>query len=402
MLNIQKEGLAIRGAKPVREKWLPYGRQWIDDADVQSVVDVLKSDFLSSGPKIPEFEKGLAEEAGTKYAVAFSSGTAALHAACFAAGIESGSEVITTPLTFAASSNCVLYMGGKPVFADIHPETFNMEPQAILKQISLHTKALIIVDYAGQPAPYDEITDMASAHGLVTIRDAAHSIGSIYKDRRVGMSTDMTIFSFHPVKHITTGEGGAVVTDKKELYQKLLMFRNHGITRDAQELQRQYLPKWYYEMQILGYNYRITDIQAALGTSQLQKLDQFVDRRRELASLYNEAFRQMPGLAFQRQAEGTSSSWHLYPLRWEKDYFTAGRDDIFQALQAENIGVNLHYTPVYLHPYYQSLGYRRGLCPNAEALYDEIVTIPLYPLMTDHDLQDVVDAVTKVYNYYLK
>ncbi len=402
MLNMQKEQLAMYGAKPVREKMLPYGKQWVDETDIENVVNVLRSDFLSSGPEIPKFEEALAREAGTRYAVAFSSGTAALHAACFAAGVETGSEVITSPLTFAASSNCILYTGGKPVFADIDPLTFNIDSQEVYKKITPNTKALIIVDFAGQPAQYNELYDMASNHGLVTIRDAAHSIGSIYKERRPGMSTDMTIFSFHPVKHITTGEGGAVVTDREDFYHQLLMFRNHGITRDEPMLEQQNSPKWYYEMQFLGYNYRITDIQAALGTSQLKRLEQFVKRRRELAVLYNKAFEQMPGLAFQQQAEEVSSSWHLYPLRWKKDFFSVSRDTIFQALLAENIGVNLHYIPVYLHPYYQSLGYQRGICPNAEAVYEELITIPLFPLMTDRDLQDVVDAVVKVYNYFLK
>ena len=281
--------LALYGGEPVRNTILPYAKQAIDDADIQAVIQVLKSDFLTTGPVVPQFEEKIATYVGAKYAVAFSSGTAALHAACFAAGITHGDEVITTPMTFAATANSILYVGGKPVFADVDPKTYNISPQAIEKPITPKTKAIITVDYTGQPAAYDEIMELARKYNLIVIDDAAHALGAIYNNKKIGSIADMTMFSFHPVKHITTGEGGIITTNNLTYYKKLRLFRNHGITRDINELHIKDEVA-YYEMQQLGYNYRMTDIQAALGLSQYQKLSQFLSKRRKLATNYTDKF----------------------------------------------------------------------------------------------------------------
>lgn len=387
--------LAIRGGSPVRPTLLPYGQQWIDEEDIQSVLDVLRGELITQGPKIAEFEQKVAQYAGAKYAVAFSSGTAALHGACFAAGIGPGDEVITSAITFAASSNCVLYQGGTPVFADIHPLTYNINPQDIRAKITSRTKAIIPVDFTGQPVEMDEIRQIANEHNLIIIEDAAHSLGATYKGRKVGTLADMTMFSFHPVKHVTTAEGGVIVTDNESFYNKMQLFRSHGITKDPSLLAHHEGP-WYYEMQELGYHYRMPDMQAALGITQMDKLDRFVARRREIASYYQSALSGLPGLTLPNQQEETSSSWHLFILRWDLSKSKLSRKEIFEAFRAENIGVNVHYLPVYMHPYYEKLGYKKGSCPEAEALYQEIVTIPLFPRMTTKDLEDVVEAVRKI------
>lgn len=381
---------------PVRSTMLSYGKQWIDEEDIAEVVNVLRGDFVTQGPYIEKFEQKVASYVGAKYAVAFCNGTAALHAACFAADIQPGDEVITSPLTFLASSNCVLYQGGTPVFADIKPDTYNIDPDQVALSITDRTKAVIAVDFTGQPAEMDRIRSIAKEHDLITIQDAAHSLGASYKGQKVGALADMTMFSFHPVKNITTGEGGIIVTDNVTYYNRLQRFRNHGMTRNPEEMHSNEGP-WYYEMLDLGYNYRMTDIQAALGVSQMNRLDKFVKRRREIAGFYNDAFSSMEGIALPYQHEFAESSWHLYIIRWLPEYFTKGRKDIFQALRAENIGVNVHYIPVYLQPYYQSLGFNSGLCPNVETVYRTAITLPLFPKMTNQDINDVIQAVTKVY-----
>ncbi len=392
--------LAINGGTPVRDTYLPYGQQWVDNDDIEEVVKVLKSDYLTTGPKIEEFEEKFARYIGTKYAVCISNGTAALHAACFAAGIKEGDEVITTPITFAASANCILYQGGKPVFADIGPNTYNIDPKDIEKRITDKTKAIIPVDFTGQPVNIDNINHIAQKHDLMIIEDGAHSLGAEYKGKRTGSLVDMTTFSFHPVKHITTGEGGMITTNNKELYEKLKLFRTHGITRDKEILHNKDKGPWYYEQLGLGYNYRMTDIQAALGISQLNKLDKFLERRREISEKYNDYLKDIDGIILPYQEEYTKSSWHLYIIQLELEKFNVGRREIFEALQAENIGVNVHYIPVYYHPYYKKLGYSKGLCPKAEKLYERIITIPLFPKMTDKDVEDVVNAIDKVLKYY--
>lgn len=386
---------------PVRPRMLPYGQQWLTEEDIEAVVHVLKGDFITQGPSIQEFEQKVAEYVGTAYAVAFTNGTAALHAACFAADIGPGNEVITTPLTFLASSNCVLYQGAQPVFADIDPRTYNIDPEDIRRKITGDTRAVIAVDFTGQPVEVDKILSITQEHNLVLIEDAAHSLGAEYDGRKIGAWADMTMFSFHPVKHVTSGEGGIIVTDSEIYYKKLLQFRNHGMTRDPEELESNDGP-WYYEMQSLGYNYRMTDLQAALGSSQMNRLDQFVERRNEIVSIYNKQLAQLPELILPYQLPKAKSSWHLYVIRWPLEKFSLSRKQIFEALREMNIGVNVHYIPVYLQPYYQQLGYEKGLCPIAEQYYENCITLPLFPKMSDQDVYDVCEAVTRVYRVALQ
>ncbi|GKU76802.1 UDP-4-amino-4,6-dideoxy-N-acetyl-beta-L-altrosamine transaminase [Paenibacillus sp. L3-i20] len=382
-----------------RSTMLPYGKQWIDEDDIAAVVQVLQSDFITQGPAIERFERKVADYVGAMYAVAFCNGTAALHGASFAAGIGPGDEVITTPITFLASSNCVLYTGGKPVFADIDSETYNIDPNDIERKITKQTKAIIAVDFTGQPAEIDKIERIARKHNLLVIHDAAHSLGASYENRMVGSYGDMTMFSFHPVKHVTTGEGGVIVTNDAALFERLRLFRNHGMTRDSHNMTRNDGP-WYYEMTDLGYNYRMTDMQAALGFSQMDKLDSFIERRRQIAAQYNKALIDMPGLVLPYQHPDTSSSWHLYVVRWDESCFSVGRNQIFNDLRAENIGVNVHYIPVYKQPYYSKLGYEDNQCAEAEVYYNTAISLPIFPLMSEQDQDDVIHAVTKIYNRY--
>ncbi len=368
--------------------YIPYGRQTVDEEDIQAVVEVLRSDYLTTGPAIAEFEQKVAEQVGAKYAVAIANGTAALHAACFAAGIQQGDEVITTPITFAASANCVLYCGGTPVFADVKKDTYNIDPEDIRRKITDKTKAILVVHFTGQPCELDEIHSIAKEHHLMVIEDAAHALGADYKGKMVGSLSDLTTFSFHPVKHITTGEGGMITTDDEALYKKLILFRSHGITRDETLLQSNEGP-WYYEQLELGYNYRITDIQCALGISQMNKLERFVDRRRALVMRYQEALKDIAGIVTPIEAEGCHSSWHLYVIRVEK------RREIFETLRALGIGVNVHYIPVYRHPYYQNHGYQSVVCPNAEQIYEGLISLPLFPGLTDEQQDYVIEQVKK-------
>lgn len=392
--------LAINGGEPIRKQYLPYGQQWINENDINVVVNILKSSFLTTGPKVRELEEKIADYVGAKYAVAFSNGTAALHAACFTAGIREGDEVITTPLTFAASANCVLYQGGKPVFADIDPKTYNIDVNDIERKITDKTKAIIPVDFTGQAVDLDTIMEIAEKYNLIVIEDAAHALGTEYKKKRVGSIADMTEFSFHPVKHITTGEGGIITTNNEDFYNKLSLFRTHGITRDINLLVNKEQGPWYYEQLELGYNYRITDIQCALGISQMDRIDDFILRRRELVARYNELLSDIDGVIIPYQESFSNSSWHLYVIQIELEKFRCSRKEIFQALQSENIGVNVHYIPVYYHPYYMKKGYKKGLCPKVENLYDRIITLPLFPKMKEKDLKDVVKAVDKVLAHY--
>jgi len=393
--------LAIHGGQPTRVSYLAYGHQWIDDHDIESVINVLKGDYLTTGPYVDEFERQVAEYVGAEYAVAVANGTAGLHMACFAAGIEEGDEVIVSSMTFAASANCVLYQRGTPVFVDIDPVTYNIDLDDLEKKITNRTKVIIPVDFTGQSVDMDSIRKIADRYDLIVIEDAAHAFGSEYKGKKVGTAADMTMFSFHPVKPITTGEGGVVTTNNEELYRKMALFRTHGITRDRSSLTENQGP-WYYEQQYLGYNYRLTDLQCALGISQLRRLDEFIERRRSIVSKYNEALSGVAGVVTPYEADYSNSGWHLYIIRLKMELFKGTRKDIFEALRAENIGVNVHYIPVYLHPYYQGLGYKKGICPNAEQLYQEMITLPLFPKMTDQDVQDVVTAVHKVLDYYRK
>ncbi|HEX3030984.1 MAG TPA: UDP-4-amino-4,6-dideoxy-N-acetyl-beta-L-altrosamine transaminase [Bacillota bacterium] len=397
--------LAIHGGKPVRDKLLPYGHQWIDEQDIAAVVEALKSDFLTQGPQIARFEQKVADYAGVRYGVAFANGTAALHGACFAAGIQPGDEAITTPITFAATSNAVIYQGGTPVFADIDPTTYLLDVAKAEKAITSRTKAILPVDYSGQPVDMEAFRALARRHNLVFIQDAAHSLGASEGQVKAGHVADMTMFSFHPVKPVTTGEGGIIVTDSRDYYEKLLLFRSHGITRDPARLTRNEGP-WYYEMQYLGYNYRMTDIQAALGNSQLDKLDTFIAKRNRLADYYLQKLAVLESqglLVLPHLRQNVRSGWHLFVIRLGLERLKAGRREVFEALQKENIGVNVHYIPVHLHPYYvEKYGDRRGLCPVAEAVYEGIITLPLYPLMEEQDVDDVIAALEKILNYYKK
>lgn len=376
----------------MRNNFIPYSHQWIDDEDIRSVVQILKGDWITQGSKIKEFEEAIASFVGARYAVAFSSGTAALHAACFVAGIGPEDQVITTPITFAATSNCILYMGGIPVFADIEEDTYNIDPVKIKERIDGQTKAIIPVDFAGQPADLDQIREIAKDHNLIVIEDACHALGAEYKDKKIGSLSDLTAFSFHPVKHITTGEGGMVTTNHGEFYEKLLMFRIHGITKDRAKLVNDQGP-WYYEMQELGYNYRITDFQCALGISQLKKIEKFIGRRREIAEIYNDKLRDIQEIILPYQKPEVKSAWHIYIIRLKLIQMRATRREVFEALRRRNIGVNVHYIPVYNHPYYRKLGYQKAFCPKAEKYYEEAITLPLFPRMSNKDVKDVVEAV---------
>ncbi|WP_226607164.1 UDP-4-amino-4,6-dideoxy-N-acetyl-beta-L-altrosamine transaminase [Bacillus cereus] len=391
--------LGIHGGKPVRETYLPYGQQQIDEYDIQAVVDVLKGDFLTTGPMVQQFEEAIAKYVGAKYTVSFSNGTAALHAACYAAGITEGDEVITTPMTFVASANCILYQGAKPVFADIDNETYNISPKSIEEKITNKTKAIIPVHFTGQPVELEAIQKIAKKNNLVIIEDAAHALGATYKNKKIGSIGDMTMFSFHPVKHITTGEGGVITTNNPLFYEKLVQFRTHGIERNPQKLLENHGP-WYYEMQFLGYNYRITDIQAALGLSQLSKLDSFIKIRKKYVDIYSKEFSCLSEIIIPKQLPQTSSSWHLYIIRLNTKLLKCNRKEFYEALQRENIGVNVHYIPVHLQPFYQKLGYEKGICPQAENVYEEIITLPLFPKMTEADVWDVIQAVRKVLSFY--
>lgn len=393
---------AIAGGKPVRETKLFYGHQYIDDADVKAVTQVLTSDYLTCGPKVTELEQRLCELTGAKYAVVCSNGTAALHIAAMAAGLGEGDELITTPITFAASANCALYCGAKPVFADINPETYNIDPACVKKQLTERTKAVVAVDFTGQAVELDALLELCHDRGILLIEDGAHSIGTKYKDRMVGSIADMTTFSFHPVKTVTGGEGGAVLTNSKELYTKLMLYRTHGITRVPELLEREPDGSWYYEQIDLGYNYRLTDIQCALIISQLDKIEMFQKRRREIVERYNEAFSQLPQLFVQKEIPESDTTRHLYILRIRPETLSIDRKGFFEALAAENICCNVHYIPVYRHPYYEALGYKKGLCPNAEKLYEEIISLPLYYSLTDKDVEDVIRAVQKIAEYYQK
>ena len=392
--------LALFGGKPSLEQKIGYGHQYIDEADIQAVVDVLKSDYLTCGPKIDEAEGKLCDITGAKHAVLIANGTAALHATIFAAGIGEGDEVITTPITFAASANCALYCGAKPVFADINPATYNIDPDQIEKCITEKTKAVVAVDFTGQAVEIDKIKNLCEKHGLVFIEDAAHSLGTKYNGKPVGSLADMTEFSFHPVKTCTAGEGGAITTNDDELYKKLLLFRTHGITRNPEWMDKESEGGWYYQQVDLGYNYRITDMQAALLSSQFDKLPLFAARRKELVKRYDEAFNAIPEITVQKEIAESDTVRHLYIIQLNLEQLTCSRREVFDALQAEGVGVNVHYIPTYSFPYYQKLGYKMGTCPNAEQLYERIISIPLYYSLTNEQQEKVIEAVRKVINYY--
>jgi UDP-4-amino-4,6-dideoxy-N-acetyl-beta-L-altrosamine transaminase len=390
--------LAIDGGTPVRKSRLNYGRQWLDEDDIQAVENVLRGDWLTMGPTVEEFEKAVAEYVGAKYGIAVNSGTAALHVAAFAAGIGPGDEVIVSPMTFAASSNCILYLGGTPVFADILPGTMNLDPADVERKITKRTKAIVTVDYTGQPCEYDSIRSIAQRHNLIVIEDAAHALGATYHGRKIGTLSEITTFSFHPVKHITTGEGGMAVTNDQNLAARMRNFRSHGIDLDFR--QRTKDRPWFYQMVYLGFNYRLPDIGCALGLSQLNKMDKFIARRRGIAAHYNEVFSEIPELTIPEVIPDCEPAWHLYVIRLNLELLKVGRTEIFKALAAEGLGVNVHYIPVPWHPYYQDLGYEKSQWPVTESVYERLISLPIFPAMSDLDVKDVISAITKVVEHY--
>jgi perosamine synthetase len=380
---------------------LPYGRQWLDEEDIAAVVEVLTSDWLTTGPNVGEFEAAFAGFVEAEEAVAVSNGTAALHAAMYAADIGPGDEVIVTPMTFAASANCVVYQGGKPVFADVDPETLLIDPERVEAKVTPHTKAIVAVDYTGQPCEYDALQAVADQHGLMLVADACHAIGGSYKGRPVGSLADLSTFSFHPVKHITTGEGGMITTDAPELARRMRIFRNHGITTDHRQREKE--GSWFYEMVELGYNYRLTDVQCVLGLSQLRKLPGWVKRRQAIAQRYDEAFADLPVVQPLTVREEVSHAYHLYMVQLDLERLSVDRAQVFTALVAEGIGVNVHYIPVHLHPFYrENFGTGPRLCPVAEAAYERLITLPMFPRMSDEDVGDVIMAVRKVTEAYTR
>ncbi len=396
------EKLAIFGGRPVREQPISYGKQYIDDEDIAAVTEALRGKDITGGPKIDELEKMLCEITGAKYAVAVANGTAALHLAAMAAGVQAGDEVIVSSITFAASANCVLYCGAMPVFADIRPDTYNVDPASVRNLITPETKGIVAVDFTGQSVENDELRAICKEHNLFFIEDAAHAIGTKYRGKPVGSLADMTCFSFHPVKTVTGGEGGAITTNDERLYHRLIRLRTHGITRNRNEMVHPTDAKWYNEQVELGYNYRLTDFQAALICSQLKKLSLFSQRRKEIVEKYNKAFEDMPEIFVQKEIPQSETTRHLYILRLNLDRLNCDRRQFFDALWAENICPQVHYLPVYWHSYYENMGYVKGLRPNAEAYYNEVMSIPLYYSLTDDDVEDVVCAVKKVVDYYRK
>lgn len=395
------ERLAIKGGKPVRSQPLPYGHQWVDDEDIASVVEVLKGDSITQGPKVEEFEGKIAGYCGAKYAVVFSSGTAALHAAHFTAGIKEGDEIITSPITFLSTANAALFLRAHPIFVDIEKGTGNISPDLIEQVITAKTKAVVPVDYGGHPADLEKISEIAEKCNLLVIEDACHAFGAEYKEEKIGSCkySGMTVFSFHPVKSITTGEGGGVLTNNKEYYEKLIMFRQHGVTKNRAKFKVNLnaVPgDWYYEMHLLGYNYRLTDIQCALGISQLKKLDKFIQRRREIVEIYKDAFKNNDFFDLPQERDYAKSSWHLYPIK-SKDKYKDKKGEIFAKLRKKGLGVQVHYIPVYWQPYYQGLGYRKGICPNAEDFYQREISIPLYQSIGKEDVNYVISSVLKVF-----
>lgn len=393
--------LAIFGGSPVRENKIGYGRQWIDEADIKTVSDILCGDYLTCGPFVTKCEEEIAKYVGAKHCTMCANGTAALHIAMLAAGIGVGDEVITTPLTFAASANCALYVGAKVVFADIDKETYEIDPDKIEKLITNKTKAIVSVDFTGQTANLDRIKQICKKHKLVLIEDAAQSFGTSYKGKMVGSIADITTFSFHPVKSITCGEGGAVTTNDDEYGKRIALFARHGITHDEKYMKEApHEGPWYYEEIELGYNYRLTDFQAGLLLSQLNKINKFKERRNEIFKRYDYVFSKIPEIILQKYTEGSDTFRHLYIIQLDLSKLKCTRREAYDALAAEGIQCQIHYVPVYWFPYYQSLGFKKGLCPNAEKVYEGFLSIPIFPKMTNEDIEDTIKAINKVISYY--
>jgi len=374
---------------------IPYGRQSIDEEDIRAVVEVLRSDWLTTGPKVAEFERAFADFVDTKEAVAISSGTAALHAAVYALGIGPGDEVIVPAMTFAATANCVVFQGATPVFADVDPDSLLISPAQVEAKITSRTKVVIAVDYTGHPADYDAIHAITNKYGIKLVADACHALGASYKGRPVGSLADLSVFSFHPVKHITTGEGGMITTNDSELAERIRRFRNHGITTDYHQREKQ--GSWFYEMVDLGYNYRLTDLQCALGLSQLNKLPRFLEKRRKIADQYNDAFSHTSSISPLAVSPDVLHAYHLYVVQLNLESFGVDRMTLFRRLRQTGIGVNVHYIPVHLHPFYRNkFGTEKGLCPAAEAAYEHILSLPMHAEMTDRDVDTVCTTFQKI------
>lgn len=369
---------------------IQYSTQLIEDDDINSVVKAMREDWLTGGPGVDEFEHDFASYVDAKYAVAMSNCTAVLHASCNIINIQKGDEIITSPITMASSANAALYCGGRPVFADIDPNTYNINPHEVEKKITDKTKAIVAVDYAGQPCNLDALKEIAVEHNLILIEDSAHAAGASYKGKKVGSISDLTAFSFHPVKTMTTLEGGMVTTNRKDWYEKLKLFRAHGIIRTQEMMEKE--GPWFSEQIFLGYNYRLTDVQCALGRSQLKKLDRFVSRRRECAKFYDENLKEISSIVIPHQDEASRSSYHLYPVLVPKER----RREIFIKMREAGIGVSVQYYPVYKHKYYQEIGYRDVCCPVAEDFYAREITLPAHPKITNNDLQYIVDTLKKI------
>jgi perosamine synthetase len=398
---IHREALAIHGGTPVRSSMLPYARQSISESDIKAVVDVLRSDWLTTGPKVAEFEEAFASFVGARFAVSFSSGTAALHAATYTAGLGAGDEAITSPMTFVATANCVLYQGARPVFVDVCEDTLNIDTDQLAACLRPNTRAILPVDYAGHPADLGVIMELAGRHGLTVIEDASHALGSEYSGRRTGSIAHMTTFSFHPVKHVATGEGGMVTTDRAEFAEKLRCFRNHGISRNSRE--REMAGDWHYDVTVPGFNYRLSDVACVLGLEQLKRIDENLIRRRRIAARYASAFHGIKGLFLPVVRQDVTPAWHLYPIRLDLSRITTNRAQIFHALRAENIGVNVHYIPVHFHSYYRErFGHQPGEFPVAEDAYERLISLPMFHGMTDKDVNDVIEAVTKVMEHFAR
>lgn len=377
-----------------------YGKQFIDEQDINAVIEVLKSDFLTQGPVIENFEKAVAEYCGVKYAVAVTNATSALHIACLAAGLDKGDMLWTSPITFTASANCGRYCGADVDFVDIDGNSYDMSVTALkekLEKSKIKPKVVVPVHLAGQSCEMQEIYDLSKQYCFTVIEDASHAIGADYKDTKVGCCkySDMTVFSFHPVKIITTGEGGMVLTNNEELYKKLTLYRSHCITRDENLMTKEADGSWYYQQIGLGFNYRMTELQAALGLSQLAKVDKFVARRRQLAERYNELLKNLP-LKLPYQNPDTDSSWHLYIVRVDFNKVKKTKKQIFAEMKAKGVCLNLHYIPVHTQPYYQNLGFKHGDFPVSEKYYEEAFTLPLYYSLTDEQQEYVVSALKEV------
>jgi len=373
---------------------LPYGRQTIDEDDREAVESVLRGDWLTTGPAVSSFETVLCQATGARQAVAMNSGTAALHAATAAIDIQPDDEVIVPAISFVASANCILYRHGRPVFADICKDTMNIDPADVARKITKKTKAIVAVDFAGHPCDHDELRRIAAAHDLRIISDSAHSLGATYRGKSVGTLQDITTLSFHPVKIITTGEGGALLTDNDELAKRARSFRHHGIDLDLHARGRR--DTFEYDVTSLGFNYRITDISCALGSSQMKKLGGWIARRRAIAAKYAIGLAQNPMLELPTERADCRSAWHLYVVRLNLEMLTVSRREFFAAMRAENIGVNVHYIPIPWLTLYRDLGYERGQWPVAETEYERTLSVPIYPGMKDEDVDDVINALDKV------